>query len=639
MSTFEKKIQKDNNQSLFYNAIEGKSGKSGTFQFADNRPEFGAHRVMQTVAGSSPRSQTMTQLKSLANGLASQETSPVPKEEDRTGLPDNLRAGIESLSGMSMRHVRVHYDSPQPTQLNAHAYAQGNEIHVAPGQEQHLPHEAWHVVQQARGMVRPTLQMKNGTMFNNDAGLEVEADAMGARALAQAPSGLRNHVKHDGPVHESAAGPKRSTGTLQLKTLIKLETAPFVYDEKHGLSENIGQSAEAYLDPADTKKGSTPSGMAATMKAFKHASYPNMVRGHLINGNTGGPGLPPNMFPITEQANSQHKITAENDVKAALVDDQIDGVYYSVNVYADRMLSRPNAKFVCEAFEWTPSEDPNQGDVIRERPITNTTIFSMPIKKNGDEKRKDLITGSAIDNVTGRKPGKSRLIGKKDLKKKKWGEKGSGAANRSWEHVEQKISRKVQGYDDSESLSGGDEKYPRNEDDASQSSFEEKGSYDDDDDKSFEDNDLDNDSIRNDNDDLTPLDHSHSNFSHNIWDDDEVKPLDRSYLNFNHSVRDDDDEVKSFDRSYSNFSHSVRDDDDEVKPRDRSYSNSSHSVRDDDDEVKPLDRSYSNFSHSVQDDDDELKPFDRSYSNSSHSVRDDDDEVKPLDRSYSNFSH
>ena len=68
-------------------------------------------------------------------------------------------------------------------QLNAHAYAQGNEIHVAPGQEQHLPHEAWHVVQQAQGRVKPTMQMKAGVPVNDDAALEDEADAMGAKAL------------------------------------------------------------------------------------------------------------------------------------------------------------------------------------------------------------------------------------------------------------------------------------------------------------------------------------------------------------------------------------------------------------------------------------------------------------------------
>lgn len=79
-----------------------------------------------------------------------------PSQPNNTGLPDNLKAGVENLSGLSMDHVKVHYNSDKPAQLQAHAYAQGNDIHVAPGQEKHLPHEAWHIVQQAQGRVKPT---------------------------------------------------------------------------------------------------------------------------------------------------------------------------------------------------------------------------------------------------------------------------------------------------------------------------------------------------------------------------------------------------------------------------------------------------------------------------------------------------
>ena len=105
------------------------------------------------------------------------------QHSNSTGLPDNLKSGIETLSGVSMDNVNVHYNSAQPAQLNALAYAQGTDIHVGPGQEQHLPHEAWHVVQQAQGRVKPTMQMKGGVPVNNDQGLEDEADVMGAKAL------------------------------------------------------------------------------------------------------------------------------------------------------------------------------------------------------------------------------------------------------------------------------------------------------------------------------------------------------------------------------------------------------------------------------------------------------------------------
>ncbi|MEO9481942.1 MAG: DUF4157 domain-containing protein [Ekhidna sp.] len=85
------------------------------------------------------------------------------RKSNKTGLPDNLKSGIENLSGHSMDDVKVHYNSSRPAQLQAHAFAQGNQIHLAPGQEKHLPHEAWHVVQQKQGRVRPTMQLKGNS--------------------------------------------------------------------------------------------------------------------------------------------------------------------------------------------------------------------------------------------------------------------------------------------------------------------------------------------------------------------------------------------------------------------------------------------------------------------------------------------
>lgn len=102
--------------------------------------------------------------------------------KNNTGLPDNLKAGIESLSGVNMDDVKVHYNSSKPSQLQALAYTKGTDIHVAPGQERHLPHEAWHVVQQKQGRVKPTMQMK-GVNINDDSLLEHEADVMGKRAI------------------------------------------------------------------------------------------------------------------------------------------------------------------------------------------------------------------------------------------------------------------------------------------------------------------------------------------------------------------------------------------------------------------------------------------------------------------------
>jgi hypothetical protein len=185
-------------------------------QFANNSPQVSQLRSLQRIANNSPQAKQASQFQALADA-----TSPLPiqqkiansiaqlvqksEEEEliqakpqtaqrqpsatdgkprpnNTGLPDNLKSGIEALSGMSLDHVKVHYNSAQPAQLNALAYARGSDIHLAPGQEQHLPHEAWHIVQQAQGRVQPTMQMQDGVPVNDDAGLEREADLMGGGA-------------------------------------------------------------------------------------------------------------------------------------------------------------------------------------------------------------------------------------------------------------------------------------------------------------------------------------------------------------------------------------------------------------------------------------------------------------------------
>ncbi|WP_299259841.1 DUF4157 domain-containing protein [uncultured Aquimarina sp.] len=145
--------------------VEEESSKSGEATIADNRPAKAVQRKLRSTMDNTDSN-----------------TSPIQRKNN-TGLPDKLKSGIENLSGYSMDDVKVHYNSSKPAQLQAHAYAQGTNIHLAPGQEKHLPHEAWHVVQQKQGRVKPTKQLKSKININDDAGLEKEADIMGAKAL------------------------------------------------------------------------------------------------------------------------------------------------------------------------------------------------------------------------------------------------------------------------------------------------------------------------------------------------------------------------------------------------------------------------------------------------------------------------
>ena len=100
------------------------------------------------------------------------------------GLPTQMKTNMEAMGGVDLSDVKVHRNSNEPQKVGALAYAQGSDIHLGPGQEKHLGHEAWHTVQQKQGRVHPTLQAK-GLSINDNAALEQEADAMGAKAKSE----------------------------------------------------------------------------------------------------------------------------------------------------------------------------------------------------------------------------------------------------------------------------------------------------------------------------------------------------------------------------------------------------------------------------------------------------------------------
>lgn len=159
-----------------------------------------------------------------ASGMARAAAAP-----NRTGLPEGLKHGIEALSGLSFDDVRVHRNSTRPAQLQALAHTQGSDIHLAPGQERHLPHEAWHVVQQKQGRVRPTMRL-GGTAINDDAGLEREADAMGGRATRM-PEGdaAARSVAPDG---ERVAG--ASTGGVAQRVTVNVQVGQKMIKDSPG---------------------------------------------------------------------------------------------------------------------------------------------------------------------------------------------------------------------------------------------------------------------------------------------------------------------------------------------------------------------------------------------------------------------
>ncbi|MBI3712165.1 MAG: DUF4157 domain-containing protein [Burkholderiales bacterium] len=236
-------------------------------------------------------------------------TAQAPKPNN-TGLPDNLKSGIESLSGMSMDHVKVHYNSPQPAQLNAHAYAQGSEIHVAPGQEQHVPHEAWHVVQQAQGRVRPTMQMKSGVAVNDDVGLETEADVMGAKAVE---SGRRIVQRRENHLLAQGMPTAHNFGTVQC--VIDTSVAGIngwaqvaAMPAAGNLTAYPNASRMVTAMTATTAAADPPGAQAIRDLGDNYLRNPatghNLTRMHAIRGRFGGPGQANNMFLGTALSNN-----------------------------------------------------------------------------------------------------------------------------------------------------------------------------------------------------------------------------------------------------------------------------------------------------------------------------------------------
>lgn len=181
MKTQADSIQEDKSQSSSHGKFESQGGGESTFQFVDNRSEAIVQRKLQELANNSPHAKKIAQLQAMADNQSAQQ-QPIQKKENNTGLPNNLKIGVENLSGISLDDIKVHRNSDKPAQLQAHAYAQGTDIHLGAGQEKHLPHEAWHVIQQKQGRVKPTLQMKGGVLVNDETGLEKEADVMGQKA-------------------------------------------------------------------------------------------------------------------------------------------------------------------------------------------------------------------------------------------------------------------------------------------------------------------------------------------------------------------------------------------------------------------------------------------------------------------------
>jgi hypothetical protein len=204
-------------------------------------------------------------------------------------LPAQLKSGVEALSGVDMDGTEVHTNSSLPAQFKAHAFAQGPDIHLARGQEKHLPHEAWHVAQQKQGRVQPTKQLKGNTNINDDPSLEKEADVMGAKALKQ------NIDKSDRPLQKKSISGSSETSQLVIQreeAVVTEEEEDQATEEAQEIASNEGvdQTPEEEQEAATlTQKVSSAAALGNSIKGLKKGleKTPGDVGKDLVSKSTG----------------------------------------------------------------------------------------------------------------------------------------------------------------------------------------------------------------------------------------------------------------------------------------------------------------------------------------------------------------
>lgn len=305
-----------------------------------------------------------------------------PAQRTSNGLPPQLRAGVEALSGMDMSDVIVHSNSAKPAQLSALAYAQGSEIHLGPGQERHLPHEAWHVVQQRQGRVTATRQLA-GVGLNDDPALERDADVMGSNALRagqgamksseavqrlKASSAVRRYVVQAGKDPEKDAENKAKFAKAMQELNEKIAAANQKIQDIHKIKAAFA-----------TDTSTTPMNPAVFVKDMATTETLSISKAEARLANFSA--------LIKEFVNSQQKSNVTPEIQVALVRSAVDA---AESIYISGNTQNANNKI--------GADDDELGAFYA------TTIRSINISK-----RADGLKGVAKKQIT-RPKGKSPTV-------------------------------------------------------------------------------------------------------------------------------------------------------------------------------------------------------------------------------------
>ena len=390
---------------------------------ADSSPRSAAPAAMRAMIDNSPRQVAQRRRsEGLASGAPGRRL-----QAGGAGLPARLKAGLEGLSGLSMDDVSVHYNSARPAGLDALAYTRGPEIHLGPGQERHLPHEAWHAVQQKQGRVTATTHAK-GIAIDDRPELEREADQMGARAASwTVPKRTAAMVSRETPaatqsIAQRKVGFEFETGVPVSKNdwmdgITALKYQELVFTANSGNWKVVADSSNMEFvtvpfneNPAGrvtlgntmTELVAWAGGIPAVVTAARNAGNPGLGRVSDIDetvGRTRNPGLFSNPIVIRADRLTDDQITASPQATAGVRLDQVTNL----------IRGMVTTTITAQASQETGQERQSIVDVSDEA-IEASTKMSRQDKDEWLDFKRDLL---AYQGRTGVTPGAfpSTLVG------------------------------------------------------------------------------------------------------------------------------------------------------------------------------------------------------------------------------------
>jgi hypothetical protein len=336
---------------------------------AEKQPRPGASRAAASAHTATPGKQTLVEQEYAAiqrRAAGSEQAGEVHAAAARgVATPAQPLPHADSIQRAFGRHdvsrIQAHVGGEAAASagaMGAAAYATGD--HVVLGHSTDLAtvaHEAAHVVQQRAGV-----QLKGGVGAAGDQH-EQHADAVAARLTAgESAEDLLDHYGGGGGAAQVQRKPKTVIEDIDLKNhaagegpgaLATVDAAAGT-KEQHAvqfgaLVNDCGSYMDAYLYNDDKPQGSAPSvrpswwaAMMADPGTDKAWVSNNVVQGHLLNHNLGGPGDDMrNLTPFAKSTNSQHHSYVEKAAKDIKARGNI--LHYTVSV--DYSKSPPAAWF------------------------------------------------------------------------------------------------------------------------------------------------------------------------------------------------------------------------------------------------------------------------------------------------------